>query len=54
MILKIIKLFSYVLIFLKQFYFLIFGLKIIRRENPENNFESLCISRLESLLVIIF
>jgi hypothetical protein len=37
------QLFSYIFIFLKQFHFLNFGLKIIGQENIDNNLESLSI-----------
>jgi hypothetical protein len=35
---------SYTFIFHKQFYFVVFGLKIVGHGNPDNNLESLCIS----------
>jgi len=34
----------------KQFYFVVFGLKIIGHGNPDNNFESLCITLKETNL----
>jgi hypothetical protein len=42
LVLYVINLFQCTFIFLKHFYFVISGLKIIGHGNPDNNLESLC------------
>jgi hypothetical protein len=44
--------FTYTFIFLKQFYFILSGVKIMGHGNPDNNLESLCIICRRRLLVV--
>jgi hypothetical protein len=43
LILQVITLFNYTFIFLKQFYFVVCGLKFIGYGNLDNNLDSFCI-----------